>query len=384
MIKSICKICTIIFLLSACKSNKTETMTTNTNDANSMYMLVGTYTSGESKGIYVYKLDTITGTSEFVSEIDVDNPSYLTLSENGQYMYSVSENGDLENAVVNAFSFDKQNGQLTFLNKVPTNGADPCHLIIDNSGKHIITANYSGGSITIFDIEENGHLSNRTQTIQFEGEGIDPKRQTQPHLHFIQETPDGKYIFANDLGTDQIHKFETTSNDSSFLTKGTPPSFKVKNESGPRHTAFHPSGKYAYTITELSGDVIVFDYNDGILTEKQTIKVDTLNAKGSGDIHVSPDGKFVYASNRLQGDGIAIFSINEQDGTLTKVGYQLTGIHPRNFAITPNGQLLLVATRDSNLIQVFKRDMKSGLLEDTGNNINLSMPVCIKFTSIDN
>lgn len=381
MIRSICKICTLIFLLSACKSNKTDTMVKSDVDDNSMYMLVGTYTSGESNGIYVYKLDTVTGVSELVSEANIDNPSYLTLSKDEQFVYAVTENNDTVTATVSAFSFDKNNGQLTFLNKEQTQGADPCHLIVDNSGKHIITANYSGASISIFDIDDNGQLKAAPRKISFTGKSVDTKRQTKPHLHFIQETPDAKYILANDLGTDQIHKFEVLPNDSNFLSKGTPSAFKVKEGSGPRHTDFHPNGKYAYTLTELSGDIIVFDYNDGILSEKQTIKADSLNAKGSGDIHVSPDGHFVYASNRLQGDGIAIFAVNEQDGTLTKVGYQPTGIHPRNFAITPNGQLLLAVTRDSNMIQVFKINKESGLLQDTGNNIKLSMPVCIKFAS---
>lgn len=152
---------------------------------------------------------------------------------------------------------------------------------------------------------------------------------------------------------------------------------------GPRHICFAPDGKHAYLITELSGDVIVLSYDEMKLDTIQTIKADTLDARGSADIHISPDGNFVYASNRLKGDGIAIFSVNSEDGTLEKAGYQLTGIHPRNFAITPNGKYLLVACRDTNEIQIFARDAETGLLQDIGEKIEMSKPVCLKFVPMD-
>lgn len=153
--------------------------------------------------------------------------------------------------------------------------------------------------------------------------------------------------------------------------------------SGPRHTCFSPDGKHAYLITELSGDVIAISYDEMKLDTIQTIKADTLDAHGSADIHISPDGDFVYASNRLKGDGIAIFSVSSEDGTLKKVGYQPTGIHPRNFVITPNGKFLLVACRDTNEIQVFARDADTGLLKDTGEKIEMSKPVCLKFVPMN-
>ena len=170
------------------------------------------------------------------------------------------------------------------------------------------------------------------------------------------------------MGTDKIHKFGINeSNEGNYLKVGTPAAFDVAPGSGPRHLDFHPNGKYAYLINELSGAVIAFNYdaNAGNLTQIQTIQADTLSAKGSADIHVSPDGKFLYASNRLKGDGIAIFSINQVDGKLTKVGYQETGVHPRNFVITPNGKFLLVASRDNDVIQIFLIDRVTGLLENT-------------------
>ncbi len=197
-------------------------------------------------------------------------------------------------------------------------------------------------------------------------------------------SPDEKYLFANDLGTDKIHKFDVNpGGQTNYLNAGVPADFKVADGSGPRHLEFHPNGKFAYLINEMSGAVIAFDYDNhkGYLIQTQSIQADTLNAKGSGDIHVTPDGKFLYASNRLKGDGLAIFSINQHDGKLTKVGYQETGIHPRNFVITPNGKFLLVASRDNNTIQVFLIDRKTGLLENTNKDIELDKPVCLKFVS---
>lgn len=387
MLKQIITMSISATLLVGCGNKSTNTQASATDsiaDKNQMYMLVGTYTSGESKGIYVYKLDTVTGTSSYVSEIDVDNPSYLTLDANEKFVYAVTED-EGETSAANAFSFDKKTGKLTFINKQLTGGGAPCYINIDKTGKHVITANYLGGNITAFSIDDNGGLKASPQIISFSGKGTDKERQTQAHLHCVQFSPDYKYLYADDLGTDKIHKFNVDNNGDNFLAAGTPDAFSIKAGSGPRHLAFHPSGKYAYLITELSGDVVVFDYDNGTgnLKEKQTVKADTLNAKGSADIHLSPNGKFLYASNRLKGDGIAIFSVNDQDGTLTKIGYQETGIHPRNFALTPNGKLLLVANRDSDKIQVFKVDQQSGLLEDTRFDIQLDMPVCIKFASIN-
>ena len=377
----------IATLLCSCSNKNSNSANQSSNESketsNEMYMLVGTYTAKDSKGIYVYKLDTITGTSRYISEVTVDNPSYLVIDPTEKFVYAVTEDEGVETSAANAFAFDKKDGKLTFINKELTGGGAPCHITIDSKGKHVLTANYLGGSLSVFETREDGGLTKTSQLIPFEGKGVNKERQTQPHIHFAQFSPDEKYLFADDLGTDKIHKFNVNSNDSTFITNGTPDAFKVKDGSGPRHLAFHPNGNFAYLITEMSGDVIAFDYKDGDLKEIQTIKADTLNAQGSGDIHVSPNGKFLYASNRLKGDGIAIFSINQTDGKLTKIGYQPTGIHPRNFNITPNGKLLLVATRDSDLIQVFKVNETTGLLENTEHDIKLSMPVCIKFASVE-
>lgn len=353
----------------------------STKDERSLYLLVGTYTEKESEGIYVFQLDTTSGYSKSIGHVQVENPSYLTISKNEKYVYAVTENND-STAKAHAFSFDKESGKLKLINSQPTDGAAPCYIEIDNEGKHVLTANYTGANLTAFKIKEDGSLEEKPQIINFTGKSTHPTRQKQPHIHCARFTPDKKHVLVSDLGTDRIHKLDINENTlGSFLISGTPNSFNVKDGSGPRHIDYHPNGKYAYVITELSGDVIVFDYTNGNLNQIQTIKADTLNSEASADIHISPNGQFLYASNRRKGDGLAIFSINQNDGTLTKVGYQETGIHPRNFAFTPNGKFLLVAARDSNVIQIFEVDKNTGLLTDIKKDIKLSMPVCLKFAS---
>lgn len=272
---------------------------------------------------------------------------------------------------------------MELLNSSPVNSSSPCYITIDSKGKNIHTANYGGGTITSFQAKEDGSLTTAVSKISFKGSGPDSIRQKSPHLHSVRYSPDGQYLFAADLGSDKLYRVGV--NDTPFegqpgLLENSLKEFIMPAGTGPRHFDFHPDGgKYLYLLGELSGEVIVFDYAFGELTQKQVIAADTVGARGSADIHVSPDGRFLYASNRLKADGIAIFSIDPEEGTLTKVGYQLTGIHPRNFVITPNGKYLLVAARDDNKIQVFSIDAGTGLLTDTSQDISLSKPVCLKF-----
>lgn len=374
----------LMAILTSCNTKKQEQKMTESINKDSLYLLVGTYTKGTSTGIYVYGFNMETGESNYINEIkNVEDPSYLVISPDEKYVYAVNESDSATDAA-SAFSFNKEDGSLTQLNKQPTNGKAPCYINIDKNSNFVVTANYNGGNITVFPLAKDGSLQPSSQLIQFSGLGRDKIRQTAPHLHCVQFSPDGKYLFANDLGTDNIYKFTLNENDpSAFLTPGSPASFKVKDGCGPRHLVFHPNGKYAYLITELSGEVLAFNYRDGNLENFQYIEADTIHAAGSGDIHISPDGRFLYASNRLKADGIAIFSINDKNGILTKTGYQFTGIHPRNFIITPNGKYLLVANRDSNNIQVFERNTENGLLSDTGKEIKLNMPVCLKFVGME-
>jgi 6-phosphogluconolactonase (cycloisomerase 2 family) len=349
--------------------------------ANELTMVVGTYTAGNSKGIYTFRFNQETGAFKTLSDAETGNPSYLTISDDNRFIYTVNEYGD-GNEAVTAFRFNKEDGTLQKMNSVPAMGADPCYITATN--RYMVTANYSGGSISVFPIAEDGSLLPASDVIPFTGSGADKERQEKPHLHCVRVSPDGQFLFANDLGTDRIHVFEINTQahaggGEKFLKAAVPPALHIAPGSGPRHITFSPNGKQAYLINELSGAVVAFDYENGTLSEIQTIQADTVNAKGSADIHVSPDGKFLYASNRLAADGIAIFSIDRTDGKLTKAGYRLTGIHPRNFIITPNGKYLLVASRDNNAIEIYERNKKNGLLTPTGKEIPVEKPVCLKF-----
>lgn len=348
-----------------------------------LFLLAGTYTSAEgSKGIYLYRFNTDTGSSDSISMVEVDNPSYLTLSPDEKYIYAVTERNE-PNSTVHAFSFDKRTGKIELLNSVPVNSSSPCYITIDGKGKNVHTANYGGGTITSFQVKENGMFASTVSIMHFKGSGPDSIRQEKPHLHSVRYSPDGQYLFASDLGSGKLYRFIV--NDTPFegqpgLLENSLKEFGVPAGTGPRHFDFHPDGgRFLYLLGELSGEVIVYDYSFGELIQKQVIAADTTGAGGSADIHVSPDGRFLYASNRLQADGIAIFAIDPSEGTLTKAGYQLTAEHPRNFIITPNGKFLLVAGRDDNKIQVFRIDSETGLLTDTHQDIYLDKPVCLKF-----
>ena len=363
--------CIGALMLGACTSMKQE------ETMEKMYLMVGSYATPEEEGIKVYAWDGEKGEAAYVSGLKgISNPSYQVVSADGERVYSVGEDDGLT-STAHALSFDKSQGRLALMNTQLTQGGAPCYINLSPNEDFVITANYMGGSISVLPTETSGRLGENVSTFAFEGEGVLKERQSQPHLHCVEFTPDGKFLLANDLGTDKIHVFPLTSG-GKLDEMGT---FDVELEagSGPRHLCFSKDGRFAYLINELSGKVTALSYKGETLTPIQYIEADTVNAQGSADIHLSPDGKFLYASNRLKADGIAIFSVNQETGMLTKAGYQLTGIHPRNFIITPDGRFLLVACRDSNVIQIFSRDEKTGLLVDTGKTIETSKPVCLKF-----
>jgi 6-phosphogluconolactonase len=364
MIKKMMAMCAMTMMLGSCQTGE-----------KALTMLVGTYTDTGSEGVLAYSFDQTTGEAEKLGSVKVSNPSYLTISKDGKHFYSVSENAE-ENAKVNSFSLG-DDGKMSLLNSVEAKGGDPCYITCNE--KWVFAANYSGGSIAAFAIKKDGRVGTASQLVKFNSSGPDTARQKTAHLHCVRITPDGKYLFADDLGGDCIYRFKIVDGEKP-LTAMEPKAVKLAAGCGPRHLEFAPDGKHAYLVTELSGEVMTFNYEaaKGELTQIQTVSTDSVDGRGSADIHISPDGKYLYASNRLKADGISIFAIGN-DGKIVKTGYQLTGTHPRNFAITPNGKYLLVACRDSNMIQVLTRDEETGLLSDTGKNIELKKPVCVKF-----
>ncbi len=363
-------------LIVACSGKKNDTKQSIPEE--SLYLFVGTYTSpGESRGIYVYRFDEATGTADSVTMAEISNPSFLTLNADLTRIYAVSENGT-DDSYVHALSFDSTEGRLTLLNSQKAGGSSPCYIELDPMGQRVVTANYGGGSISVFPTHTDGSLRPLTQLLSFKGEGRDPERQKQPHLHSVRFSPDGRYLFASDLGTDHLYRYEITP-DSIPFDKNSVKVIQTLPGTGPRHFDFHPNGQYLYLLGELSGQVVVYHDHKGAMEVKQGIVADSMGARGSAHIKISPDGQFLYASNRLQGDGIAIFSVSPTDGTLTKAGYQPTGKHPRHFALTPDGRYLLVACRDEHKIQVFRRNPENGLLTDTRQDILVHRPVCLRF-----
>jgi 6-phosphogluconolactonase (cycloisomerase 2 family) len=371
---SLCFLC-----ISACSKNKTPDKQVD----NALFLLVGSYSDGTTPGISVYDFNTQTGDFEYVSaKKEILNPSYLVVSPDEKRIYSVNETG---RGAVSSFRFDKTTGILTFENSQPAEGADPCYINMNKEQTFLVTANYSGGSVSVFPLNEAGAILPLSQYFDM---NLPETDSPASHIHTAVFSPDGNRLFVTDLGKDKIYCFHIDSlANRSFLVRDAGQTTDLKPGSGPRHLAFHPNGKYLYSINELSGKVTVLQYpfcqyNEGNLSIIQTIASDTTpgtGKKGSADIHVSPDGKFLYSSNRLKADGIAIFSIHPEDGRLTKAGYQETGIHPRNFILTPDGAFLLCANRDSNHIQIFERNKETGLLHDTGKMICVDKPVCLKW-----
>ena len=350
---------------------------------NKLIMYIGTYTEeSNSNGIYTYRFNQENGTFEQLSSATAANPSFVTLSPDGKRLYAVSEYNDGRQG---AYSFDVSEDKVQLSNPIflptapkealPRAGADPCHIVTD--GKYVITANYTGGDISVFSLDAKGRLQPEVQNIAFEGKT--PERVA--HIHCIIPTPDKKYILATDLGNDGVYRFrynKKARKNAEVLTAQRV-AYEVSDGQGPRHLTFSKDGRFAYLINELGGECVVLSYRKGKLKEVQRIMADEGGGRGSADIHISPDGRFLYTSHRLKKDGIAIFAIDPKKGSLTKIGYQHTGIHPRNFAITPNGKYLLVACRDDNKIQVFERNEATGELTETPEEIEIDKPTCIVF-----
>ena len=273
---------------------------------------------------------------------------------------------------------------MTLLNEQPAQGSAPCYIWVDKRNRLVVTANYNGGSISTFPLWEDGTLAPATEYV-YAGGTAGSQRQSAPHLHCVYASPDERFLYANDLGTDRIYFYELAESARKGLTlqKVSPEFFSLPSGEGPRHSVFHPNGKWMYVIGELSGRVTVFAYADGKLSPIQTVEADAAHASGSADIHTTPDGRFLYVSNRLKDDGIVCFSIDPKSGMLTEAGKQATGIHPRNFVITPNGKYLLCACRDSNVIQIFEINPSTGQLKNTGKEIKTAQPVCLKWVETD-
>jgi 6-phosphogluconolactonase len=357
------------------------------NDMIRQDFYAGTYGTGQDGGIYFCRLNSLTGEIILRGEAKgIDNASFLSIDASNRFLFAVNEVSEIhgnKGGSVSSFDIDQQNGRLSFINLQPTLGESPCHISIDRTGKFLLITNYTGGNIIVFPIMEGGIIGKNADFIQHKGYSLNPDRQGSPHPHSIILSPDNRYVFVPDLGLDKILIYRFNQ-ETGKLSSNDNPQISIKPGAGPRHFTFHPDGKFAYVINELDSTVTAFQYNSdkGKLQEIQTIS--TLPQKFTGasycaDIHVHPDGKFLYGSNRGH-NSIAGFIIDPSEGNLELKGFTSTrGDFPRNFAIDPSGQYLLAANQRSNNIVTFRINNETGDLSSTGYTIEIPQPVCIKF-----
>lgn len=351
---------------------------------------VGTYTSKTSKGIYVGRLDLATGglALEGVAG-ETKNPSFLALHPTHRFLYAVGEISDFagkRTGAVSAFGIEPKSGRLQMLNQQSSGGAGPCHLVVDQTGRNVLVANYGGGSISVLPIREDGDLGPATAFVQHQGSSVDPRRQQGPHAHSINLDPANRFAFVADLGLDKImvYRFDAAAG---TLAPNDPAWASVAAGSGPRHFAFHPGGHFAYVINELKSTLTAFRYDAsrGILDEVQTVSslpAGPVEGNTTAEVQVHPSGKFVYGSNRGH-DSIAVFAVDAATGQLQLVEHESTqGKTPRNFGVDPTGQFLLACNQGSDTIVGFRIDQQTGALTPTGQKLDVPSPVCVKFTVV--
>lgn len=345
-------------------------------------LLIGTYTNAcQSDGIYVYEFDPATAQTRLLSSTkSVENPSYLTVSDDHKKVYCVNEGGSGHRA--SAFSFNSRRGKLDFLNTVDTQGEDPCFILYDKG--NVFTANYSGGSVSVFKTDDKGRLSPLVQKLQHEGHSL-TSRQKSPHVHQVQLSQDRRHLFATDLGTDRIYtySYDPSAGEQVLTFRDTVP---VKTASGPRHMALSQDGETAYLLQELDGTLTAYRLQNGKFSRMQEstiVEPGFSGQTGAADIHLSPDGLFLYATNRGDANTISVFRVQDYGRIALVETMASGGVGPRNFAISPDGKYLLVAHQQSNEMVVFSRNETTGKLTDTGKRISLCSPVCLVFASQD-
>jgi 6-phosphogluconolactonase len=352
------------------------------------YLLIGTYTKKQSEGIYVYAFNNRTGKLRHVSTTKgVDNPSYLAIAPDKKHVYAVNESGSERTGSVSALQLEHSTGQLELLNQQPSGGDGPCYINTDGDGTHVLVGNYAGGSLSVLPVQPGGKVGPPLQTIQHTGSSVNKNRQEKPHVHCVEFSPDHQFLFVPDLGIDKVGVYKYDPSSPLLLQEANPSYAALPPGSGPRHITFHPDGKWAYVIHELDGKVTVFRYEEGKLMPVQTVSTLPAAYKGTisgADIHVSPDGRFLYASNRGDLNNIVYYAIDAKTGKLLRKGQQSTGGKtPRNFVIDPSGNFLLAANHDTDNIVVFKRNQVTGAIKPTGEEINISMPVCLKMLPVE-
>jgi 6-phosphogluconolactonase len=344
---------------------------------------VGTYTRGTSRGIYRLPFDAATGElGPAILAVETKNPSFLALHPNGRWLYAVSEVSDFggkETGAVSAFAIDTKTGDLALLNQQPSEGADPCHLVVDRSGRHVLVANYTGGTVAVLPIDGDGRLRPASSVRVHEGSGPDRERQERAHAHGIYLDEKERFALAPDLGADRVFVYRFDAAKGTLEPHG---SAALAPGSGPRHLTFDASGRFVYVINELLSTVTAFSYDaeKGALASLQTIT--TLPAGFSekswtAEIAVSPDGRFVYGSNR-GADSLAVLRVEGSSGRLQTAGdVPVGGKTPRHFAFDPSGRFVLAAHQNSGTIAVIRLDPETGLGVLGGSKVEVDRPVCL-------
>jgi len=346
---------------------------------------VGTYTGPTSKGIYLFRWSGATRVGSIALAAGTVNPSFLARDPSGRFLYAVNEVSTYQggkSGAVSSFSIDARTGELEFLNQVSSRGTDPCYVTLDKTGKYVLVANYSSGTLAVFPRGQDGKLGEATAIVQHTGHGPDQERQEGPHAHQIELTSDNRFAVAADLGLDELLVYRFHPADGTL--EANHPAFATLDPgSGPRHFAFTPDGKFAYVLAEMASTVTAFgfDSSTGTFDKLQTLSSVPKDFKGhkeAAEIAVHPSGRFVYASNRGD-DSIVVFAIGAQ-GRLTFVERVPTqGKTPRGFVIDPTGSYLLVANQDSDNVVVFAIDLKTGRLDPTGTILSVPTPVALEF-----
>ncbi len=358
--------------MSSCAQNSTKNQ-----------LLIGTYTSGKSEGIYVYEFDTETGDAKYLNKATgIKNPSFLALSADKKNVYAVSESDNGEGGV-NAYEYTAQTGAMKLLS-IARQGENPCYVAVNSTKNHVFAGNYSSGDLAVYPVTQSGGVAEPVQVIKHTGKSINTERQEAPHVHTTVLSPDENFLLVTDLGTDELYAYAYNKNEKNTPLKLTE-KIKVAAGGGPRHLAFNKAGNKIYLVNELSAEVSVLSFNKGKMKILQTVSMlgnGIKNNVGAADIHLSPDENFLYASNRGDRNEIVYYKVDEKSGLLTLAGnVPVGGIGPRNFAIDPSGGYLLVGNQKSDKIVVFKRDAATGALVQTNKTIEVGAPVCLVFVN---
>lgn len=348
----------------------------------------GQVVQGQGKGIHAFRLDAERGVLEPAGITEgVRNASYLAFDPARKFLYCVNEFKEYEgkaSGAVSAFRIDPETGALTHLNTRASHGTDPCHLMVDRTGRCVLVANFASGSVCVLPIAADGSLNEASCVIQHEGSSVDPKRQKGPHAHAVEIDASNRYVFVPDLGCDKVMIYALDADRGVLIPNPNQPSVAVKPGAGPRQLAMHPNGRFAYLINELNSTMSAYAYEKGPGTLSVLQTLSTLPEGFTGDsscaeVQVAPSGRFLYGSNRGH-DSIVICALDPENGTMTLVGHENTRGHiPRNFTLSPKGDFLAAANQDSDNVVLFRVDPAGGTLTATGSMVEAGTPICVKF-----